>query len=218
MCWSEEVSLRTFIFTSLMLLVIYLTNKYSTNKLEEFKNNYLYFLIFSFTVMQLIEYFLWKSINTKNKIMNSTFSVLGWFVIFIIQPIGILFGLSDKYILIRNSILFCYIFSFVVVNLYKGLYNPFNFITTVSDGHLKWEWFHLEGYEKILGLFYFICFSTLLFQYPVASLLIFSLLFFSYYFNNITWGSNWCFYSNSILLYYLLKILYIQFQRFQSIS
>jgi len=73
MCWNENVSLNTFIFGTATLVFIWYNNTYTQYKLLDFKNIFLYFVIFSYTSMQLVEYFLWKSIRNKNNFMNKIF-------------------------------------------------------------------------------------------------------------------------------------------------
>ena len=76
MCWNENISLNTFIFTTAVMIFIWYNNTYTQYKLKEFQNWIAYFLFFSITSMQLIEYFLWKSINQKNKFNNTLFTKL----------------------------------------------------------------------------------------------------------------------------------------------
>ena len=47
MCWNKEVSLNTFIFSTISLLFIYYNNTHTQYKLKEFINIYIY-IIFKF--------------------------------------------------------------------------------------------------------------------------------------------------------------------------
>ena len=71
MCWNKIISLNTFIVSSVVLILIYM-NKDTIYKFNEFDDNYLYFFLLSISSMQLVEYFLWKNIETQN-IINNTF-------------------------------------------------------------------------------------------------------------------------------------------------
>ena len=210
MCWNENISLNTFIFTSAVLLFIYYNNKYTQYKLPEFKSGYLYLFILSFTIMQLIEYFLWKSIHANNKSMNYIFSILGWILIRIIQPITVLFILPEKYTTLRNNLLLVYIISLIVISPIKQIYNPVRFVTTIAkNGHLDWIWNKLRGYEIIIIILYFCCFATLYLSGPLIAILyaIISLIY--CWMNSSNWGTLWCWYSNMTLLYLLIRILFI---------
>jgi hypothetical protein len=210
MCWNENISLNTFIFTTAVMIFIWYNNTYTQYKLKEFTNWIAYFLFFSITSMQLIEYFLWKSINEKNKFNNTLFSILGWVVIRIIQPLFIILIIPDKYSMMRKMLFILYYSLLVMISVYKYFYNPFDFTTTIDkNGHLLWKWLDLKNFELIIGYFYLFLFTTLLLSYPVITI-IFGAMFLYCYFNyHITWSSQWCWVCNSVLLYFLIKILFI---------
>ena len=217
MCWNENVSLNTFIFTTFVLIFLYYNNEYTQYTLPELKNHYYYLVILSFTVMQLIEYFLWKSINSHNEKMNQLFSIIGWIVIRIIQPLLILTLLPMKYDYLRNGLFITYIAGLTGVSLYKYLYNPIHFITTVSKTkHLHWDWVYLDKYEKLFGLLYLLCLATSFITVPYITIYAFLLLVICYFYlnntlanNSLEWTSMWCFTVNSVMLYYLIQILFI---------
>jgi len=191
-------------FTAAVLLFIYYNNTYTQYKLSEFKSGYLYLFILSFILIQLVEYFLWKSIHTNNKLMNYIFSILGWILIFILQPITALFVLPNKYNMLRNNLLWIYLLSFTVVSIIKSIYNPVRFVTTIAkNGHLFWNWFNLSGYENIIIILYFCCFATLYLSVPLfAALYAFITLIYCWFKSSMTVGTMWCWYSNLILLYF----------------
>jgi hypothetical protein len=211
MCWNENISLNTFMFTAAVLLFIYYNNTYTQYKLSEFKSGYLYLFILSFILIQLVEYFLWKSIHTNNKLMNYIFSILGWVLIFILQPITALFVLPNKYNMLRNSLLCIYITIFIIIISIKQIYNPVQFVTTISkNGHLNWVWNKLYGYEFIIRILYFCCLATLFLSVPLLiSLYAVVTLIYCYYSSGLTMGTVWCWFSNLILLYFLIMILFI---------
>ena len=83
MCWNEELSLKTFVITVIVLTIIVINNNFSVEKTTRFKEYIGYFLL-SIILMQLIEYFLWRNIN--NKLYNNLFSTLG-VLLLVSQPI-----------------------------------------------------------------------------------------------------------------------------------
>lgn len=210
MCWNKNVSLNTFIFTTFVLIFIYYNEKYTQYKIPDFKNKFLYLFIVSFTLMQLAEYFIWSSIETNNKELNFVFSCLAWFLIRVMQPLSALFLLPTSYSWIRSILLPGYIAVLLATTLYKTIYNPIIFKTIVNkNNHLEWLWNELNGVEKINIVFYWICMSTLLLRFPFGYLVALLAMFYSIYVFKKTWGSNWCFYVNATLLYYLCKILIV---------
>jgi hypothetical protein len=210
MCWNKNVSLNTFIFTTFVLIFIYYNNNYTQYKIADFKNNFLYLFAASFTLMQLAEYFIWSSIETKNKEMNIVFSGLAWFLIRVMQPLSVLFLLPNSYSWLRSILLPVYIAVLLATTLYKTIYNPIIFKTIVNkNNHLEWLWNELKGVEIVNIVFYWICMSTLLLSFPVAYLVALLAMIYSIYMFKKTWGSNWCFYVNAILLYHLINILIV---------
>ena len=213
MCWNENVSLNTFLFTSAVLIFIFYNNQYTQYKIEEFKDWKLYLLFFSFTSIQLVEYFLWKSIKEKNKYNNKIFSIIGWIIIRILQPFCLLLLIPDKYLLIKYLSFFVYFMLLIIISIYKYFYNPVDFTTLVGKNtHLSWSWIDLDNnFEYIIAILYFVLYIPLIMKIPIISLIILGFYVFCYikYYNTLTWGSMWCWISNSVLLYFLIKILFI---------
>jgi hypothetical protein len=209
MCWNADISINTFLFACFSLIFIYLTNTFTKYKLVEFKNPIIYLFLFAVAIMQLIEYFLWKNLN--NMSMNILLSKIASYIIFI-QPLIIMSMIpivNIKYLLIVIYILFITIYL-----QYKMLYNPIHFYTSIGkNGHLSWEWMNLKGYENIFFIIYLILeITALLFiNNVVISSFIIILLFLSlfYYFKYNTFGTMWCWATNFILLYFIIKILII---------
>ena len=209
MCWNKDISINTFLFACFSLIFIYLTNTFTKYKLVEFKNPIIYLFLFAVAIMQLIEYFLWKNLN--NMSMNILLSKIASYIIFI-QPLIIMSMIpivNIKYLLIVIYILFITIYL-----QYKMLYNPIHFYTSIGkNGHLSWEWMNLKGYENIFFIIYLILeITALLFiNNVVISSFIIILLFLSlfYYFKYNTFGTMWCWATNFILLYFIIKILII---------
>lgn len=106
MCWNEDVSLNTFVFSFFMLLFIAYNNAYTKYKIKELNNTFAYIFIFSIISIQLLEYFLWKNLGNKN--INHMLSLVGTFIIYV-QPIAALFLLKDHGM--RNRLIFIYYLS-----------------------------------------------------------------------------------------------------------
>lgn len=210
MCWNENVSLNTFIFGIVTIIFIWYNNNYTQYKITEFDNILFYFIIFSYTFMQLIEFFLWKSINNNNNNMNQIFSALGWILGRILQPLMILLIIPKKYKIIKYLLSIIYFSLLIIIYLYKHFYNPVEFKTIIdTNGHLYWKWADLYNYEQILFIFHIIIFLTLFLSYPFLTLFISLFLLYSVFIYKNSFGSMWCWISNSILMYFLIKILFI---------
>jgi len=202
MCWSKEVSSGTFLFTTIVMGILW-SAKY---KSELFHSVTVYLFVFSFSFMQLAEFFLWTSIETRNARMNQIASIAGWCLIRIAQPIAALLLLPPSYVYLRNVLLPTYIASLVSTTLYKSMYNPIQFKTIIGkNGHLEWLWNDLQGLEKNNVLLYFVCMATLFLRFPFGALGSLVLLLFSVFYYGNTWGSNWCYLVNVIVLYFFVE-------------
>ena len=211
MCWNENISLNTFLFGTGALVFIYYVCTYTQYKLVEFANPYLYLACFSFIVMQGIEFFLWKSIRAKDRPMNRAFSVVGWLTLYLLQPISFLLLLSYQYSSIRfGSWLALYVAVFVIVFGYKLFSNTIDFTTTVGqNGHLNWNWNDLHGAEYMISVLYFVvCFSAV-FVLPWITMYFLLLLLLSVFIYGNTFNSMWCWIVNSVMLFFLIKILFV---------
>jgi hypothetical protein len=207
MCWNQYVSLNTFVFSAFALLLIVYNNKYSPYKIEELNSVYAYFFLMSFFTMQLIEFFLWRNLNDKS--LNKLFSILGALLL-LFQPVASLMLVKD--IDLRNKLVMLYSIPAFSYFIYKV--STRDFLTEVTrSGHLKWDWIHLNGNKQILfiGWLFFLFFSILYnklylgFTYTVALLLI---SLYSYT-KEGSFGSLWCWSINSVMLFYVIKLLVI---------
>ena len=210
MCWNPDISINTFIFSCFVLLFIYFTNTYTKYKTPLFDNPIVYIFILSIVSMQLIEFFLWR--NLKNKDINQSLSKLASFL-FILQPLFLM--LLIPVLKIRNTMLLFYIPFMAFYLIYKKIYSPINFHTSVGkNGHLSWEFVNIKGYENIFTFIYLLFYiSAILFvnNLLIALFLIPSFLIsLFFYFKDNTFGTMWCWMSNLFLLYFLVNILFIQ--------
>lgn len=212
MCWNADISLNTFLFSILALLFVFLTQTFTQYKIELFSNSYspyVYLFFLEVAFMQLIEFFLWR--NLKNKSLNENLSYIGsWLTGF--QPPILFMMVPDS--LIRNILFGSYILFVLVYFGYRYVYNPFRFHTTVAEnGHLKWSFLDLHGYENIF-LFVFLLFYILplifiqnnLFTFFVVFSMALSLFF---YFRDGTFGTMWCWMANLGFLLVLTNILLV---------
>ena len=212
MCWNAEISLNTFLFGCMTILFIYYTNTYTRYKSLLFDNLWYYIFLFVIISMQLLEYFIWKNIH--NKSINQLLSKIGLFIIFL-QPIFSIMTIGKNNV--RNTLLFYYLLLIGIYLLYKFLFSRIVFETTVAkNGHLLWKWLEINinnpyEYLFVYGWVFFLLY-TLYFNKNYISLLlsilIFIVSFFTYLKSN-TWGSMWCWVSNTMMFYFLFKILFV---------
>lgn len=210
MCWNPDISINTFLFSTLTLLFIYYTNTYTKYKTPTFDNPLVYLYIFTVISMQLIEYFLWK--NLKNKKWNEIFSKIAS-VLINMQVFSLIFLV--KYAPYRSLFFILYVLFLIIYFYYKDNYSPIQFTTSIgTNGHLSWNWMLYQGYENIflvLWLLFYVCLLVFIDNYILSSFIIFLLvisLFF--YFRNNTFGTIWCWSANLFMMYFLVNILFIQ--------
>ena len=210
MCWNQDITINTFIFACLALLFIFLTNTFTKYKTKTFDNPLVYLFLLEVAAMQLIEFFLWR--NLKNKSLNKLFSQIASVVVFI-QPLTLMFMIPNA--MMKYSIVFSYLIFVIAYYVYRGIYNPIIFHTSIgANGHLSWDWMNYKGYENIFLFIYLLFFVTSLLFIKNTLLCLFVLIsliisFFLYYKYN-TFSSMWCWYVNLFLLYFIIDILIIK--------
>jgi hypothetical protein len=213
MCWNENVSLNTFLFSSFVLALIVYNNSFTKYKIHELNSTWMYLFIASFVLMQLIEFFIWKNIN--NKFYNNIFSILATLLL-IIQPIVSIMILTN--IQIRNLLLIFYLLLAVPFSIYKFSTNHVHSVKSES-GHLRWNFLYSNPLIWIIWLFFFL-FSFVYEKkwfgliFGLTTLLI---AFLNYKNDNTMW-SMWCWSVNSIMIYYAIYLLlYLPFLEKRSI-
>lgn len=197
MCFSAEISLKSFIFgiTSGILLMLYGKKTYSDS-------NYAIGIFFMFvSLMQYIEYLIWIDLKCENT--NKTAGIFGYLFNYL-QP-TVFFILStiilnkteiiqnDKIPLLINIIYFGYIL--IKFNKYK----KGNLCSKLNNGNLEWSWRDYDSYFW----FHIVTFINILYyQYDINMIVAFIasyiLMFFSKlkYYNHV--GEIWCLLSTSI--------------------
>lgn len=202
MCWNEDVSLNTFLFSSFVLLLILYNNLFTKYKIKEFKNTFHYLFIASFIFIQLIEFFIWKNIN--NKFYNNIFSIIAQ-LLFIIQPIISIMLLSN--IKLRNFLLILYLLIAIPYSIYN--FSTKNIHSVISErGHLTWKFFDTTLISWFVWLFFFL-FSIIYEKglFGILFALTTLLITFINYMNDNSVGSMWCWSVNSIMIYYSVYLL-----------
>ena len=211
MCWNAEVSLNTFVFSTFVLGMIIYNNAYTQYKIQYttigLNNFQVYLFFFSFILMQLFEFFIWRNIN--NKYYNSIFTT-GAFLLVCLQPIFSLMLLPN--IFIRNLLLAVYCISsvsYVLLNLPKSsMYSS----VVGKNGHLRWSFIDINIIPRSIWLFFFL-FSfgyyavVYKFIYPfIFAIVALGISYYNYLEENSV-GSMWCWMVNSIFIYYAAVLL-----------
>ena len=204
MCYNENISLNTFIFSIAVMGFIYYNNKYTQYKTEVFQNKYVYLFFISITSMQLIEYFLWKSIKTGNTKMNYIASIIGWITLRFLQPLSVLLLLPSAYTTLRNLLIIGYLLYQLFLSRFRS--TPIEFKTTVKNDHLYWNW--LNG-EKLEYIIYFTFSIPAFFVLPWLIPITFIYLIYLYLYRYDNWATMWCWSINLTFIYYLVHILII---------
>lgn len=123
MCWSARVSLNTYI-VALFGTIFALANGVSPQ---------LVLFMHWFSLIQLVEFFIWRNIN--NEYWNFVFSTIGIGVIFV-EPLLSMSFMSPG--LARNLLAAAYILFCLVLVLPQIPWRPHSI--KAANGHLKWKW------------------------------------------------------------------------------
>lgn len=213
MCWNEQVSLNTFLFSSFVLMLIVYNNSYTQYKIKFINSNSNILFISSVIVMQLVEVFIWRNIN--NKFYNHIFSTMAAFVLFI-QPITSLMMISN--ISLRNKMISIYSLIFMSYFIYE--FSNKNMMSRISrNGHLTWLFFDSNILLYFCWLFFFL-FSFVYEKFDKELIFGISLLLISYvnYYEDKTVSSMWCWVVNSMMIFYSgYLLLYLPFREINSI-
>jgi hypothetical protein len=206
MCWNAEVSLNTFLFSGFVLLLIIYNNNYTQYKIQFVKgvdNIWSYIFLFSFIVIQLIEFFIWKTIN--NPILNAFFSNLA-FLIVLLQPMTSIIFLPKN---MRMYVMLPYILFAILFFIHR--YNLKRQTSSVTKlKHLSWGSFlNDEPLMTVIWLCFFllpILYAGSIFGF-IFTVLILIISLYNYY-NDQSVGSMWCWLANTAMFYYAAYILF----------
>lgn len=206
MCWNKEVSLNTFLFSSFVFLLILYNNEYTFYKIPEFDKFWLRIFMAVVISMQLVEYFIWRNID--NIFYNKLFTHIAMLIVFF-QPITTILNISNKNM--KNILLFSYLglmIPFGLINYNKNLYS-----TITSNKHLNWNIINYKNnVAKIIGLAWLFFFLFPLFyegQKLGFAFGLLTLLIIAYnYITDNSVESIWCWFVNSIMIYYAGYLLF----------
>ena len=195
MCWNAEVSLNTFIYGTIAAIIVLSLNKIPIRTI---------LLVYTVSLIQLMEYFTWKNIN-NNELIHYL-SITGAFILLLQVLLITNNNLKNK------EQLFSYIFIFIltIIAFNHNFENKKFHMEKGENGHLKWLWADLPVPLLISGL--------LLWIYPpiknknyISTLFIITTLTISfyYYYKYKTWGSMWCYIGNSFWILLIMKSIYL---------
>lgn len=203
MCYNAEISLNTYIFGTIIAIILLFLNKTSI---------LLIYFVYTISLIQLVEYLAWININNNDIDINKQnniyyLSIIGYLIIFIqvliLNTIN-LEGIERIIIIIFILIIFSYAFYYNYKN------NQFN-ISVGKNGHLIWHWIDIE-YLNIIVLFFWLYSILRTDNYLSFILLSLSILFSIYnYYKYKTFGSMWCFIGNFLwilILFYSILLIF----------
>jgi hypothetical protein len=214
MCWNEQVSLNTFLFSSFVLILIFYNNTFTQYKVPGFNNKWIYLFFVSFISMQLIEFFIWRNLN--NKFYNRVFSIAAMTLI-LLQPVFSLMIISNNATL-RNYMLFAYLLCSIPIASYNFLTNTI-YSSRAENGHLHWNFITFSPIF-IIGWLFFFLFSFVYEKYwagLICALFLYFVSFYNYY-KDKTVSSMWCWLVNSVMIFYAVYLLlYLPFREYNRI-
>jgi hypothetical protein len=197
MCWNEHVSLNTFLFSSFVLALIIYNNLYTPYKIKEIHSLAAYLFLISIILMQLVEFFLWRNLNTD---YNLILGRLGLWLL-LLQPV---FSLSlIQWVELREWMTVLYIFWVLTLG-------NLSVEKTVLDttGHLRcgfFKDFNLFAMGWIVFLFIGPVYRGLWIEVFLASVVGLITL----YLYPGTRGSMWQWVVNILFLYYICILLLV---------
>jgi len=187
MCWSARVSLNTYI-VAVFGTVFALANGMPLNLIA---------WLHLFSMMQLVEYFLWKNLHIPD--WNTFYSGVG-LTILALEPIASMFLMESGKL--RNSILCAYLLFLAIIIL---LYYPWTPYTKVaSNGHLMWFWQPKEMpiITNLIWALFFLIPLLLTSYYLIGIIGVITIIITYVSYNRAgTWGSMWCWIANAIWLF-----------------
>ena len=197
MCWNASVSLNTYIFGLFASSFAYYNGT----------TDLLGFLLFqSFTIMQLIEYFIWSKIFS-----NRLLSQIALFFI-LCQPVLNILKIQKMPELIPYLLVAYFIFIIIVYTIITPL-NTLDFTSVPSkNGHLAWKWLTWNIYIIVIWYAFlsarWIIDKMYIILAFVTTALIISIILYK---ETRTWGSMWCWIANIISFYIIVMVFYKDF-------
>jgi hypothetical protein len=203
MCWNEQVSMNTFLYSTFVLLLIIYNNTYTQYKLTNINTVWDYLFIMSFILMQLFEFFIWR--NLKNPFYNRIFSTFAGGLL-LLQPAFSIMMITKE--TVRNSMVLLYsllMLPYVVSQVMTGDMKS----VKGKCGHLQWH-FLVNDLSALMIWFFFFLFGAVYEKRVLWLLFCLGTLLLSYlnYNNNTTHWSMWCWITNAIMTFFAVKLLF----------
>jgi hypothetical protein len=199
MCWSAEVSLKTWYF-AIAGLLIGLYGGFPFPKL-------IFAIIFS--TIQLVEYYLWTYLKDPTK--NQYYSLAGMAVI-LAEPLGALLLVPDRKVALYIGLLYIALMCVWLYQMYQKRSNEIaqnKYLTKVGhNDHLYWP-FVEDFHGWAASIWFIVFFFGVLMSRDIAIILIGSLaLIYSVYRENYkgTYTTLWCNYSNLLWVWIILWV------------
>ena len=196
MCWNAKVSLNTFIFGLISMIIVLILNKISYK---------IILFTLTLTLIQLLEYYTWNNINNKETVYY--LSIIGFFII------SFQIALLNYWFLNKNDKPIALLLLFILlIHLFIHNYQNNKFRMEKGENkHLIWHWVDIPLPLLIIILTFYIYpsfrYGYIAFIYMIIPL---SISLYNYY-KYKTWGSMWCYISNIIWIILILKSLYETF-------
>jgi|LakMenEpi03Aug12_release.lakeMendotaPanAssembly.Ray.scaffolds.fasta_scaffold97534_3 hypothetical protein len=197
MCWSAEVSLKTFLIGTISAIICLYLDAIPKS---------LIVVSWSFTLVQLLEYFTWTYINDKPKIYY--LSIIGLLLIFLQLFLACYYYVKNNNKNLQRGLFISFIIYIIAYCIFVLPKTKFN-MKKGANGHLEWEWLEMPPIFLLGGLIFYI--MPILFNKNYAGLiftLITILISLYYYYKYKTWGTMWCYFSNIIWIFFILFSLY----------
>jgi hypothetical protein len=195
MCWSAQVSLNTYVFSTFACFFAFFNGILSLIEVV---------FLQSFICMQLLEHFIWAE-----SFSNTSLSQIGLGII-LCQPIFSILcvsGSNTKYI---PLLLGAYGAFLVVLFLLVKPFGTIDFKTVPGpNGHLAWHWLDFPLYAIILWLGFFLIRHVLNKDY-INMILIILIVGTTYllFHKSKTWGSLWCWVANGVAFMLVVQVFW----------
>jgi len=195
MCYNAEISLNTFIYGTIALIITLILNKLPITEI---------IIVFTISLIQLMEYFAWTNIN--NSINLYYISHFGLFIIFI-QVFLITYShfKNEK----KQIMLLLLFLTSIYIYYNTAINNKFN-MEKGKNGHLIWWWLDIVYPLNILLLLIFYMYPYYETKSYITLILVIISVGISLYYNMKykTWGSMWCYIGNLFWIALIIKSIY----------
>jgi hypothetical protein len=209
MCWNAEVSLITFITSTLMCCYLWYR--------DEPNDRALTLWIFSFSLMQLFEFFMW--INMKEHTIVAKLSL----IFILIQPLVLAGGLIKYGNFYNSKWAKIFLWCVIAISGIKALYTAY--YAFIVDAKNKWLsvkgpnchliWYYVKNENnmpfltRINWLYYWPLFFICMLIQPFNIGIIYAIFgvitfYFSKYYYGYEYGSMWCWISNILAFFTII--------------